>query len=255
MSKKWILPTLVVATLALTGPLAASAEEEAGWLADSNFSGNVAITTDYVFRGISQTNSNPAIQGGFDYAAPIGLYVGTWASNVSFGGGIEMDWYGGFANEVAGFSYDLGVIYYAYPKSHDDPEIDFFEGYLKLGYALPAMGPVEPSVGVGYSYSPDFFGEDGKAHYLNGNVSLGLPYGLGLSGEVGYQTVEGDETTGNGNGLDGDDGFDYIHYRFGVSYAFKGFDLDLSYHNTNESDFLGSSIADSRFVFTVSRSL
>ncbi len=252
MLRKWILPGMVLATLAAAP---AFAEEDGGWLADSNFSGNVAITSDYVFRGISQTDSNPAIQGGFDYASPVGLYVGAWASNVAFGGSIEMDWYGGFANEVAGFSYDLGALYYAYPKSHDDPEIDFYEVYFKVGYALPAMGSVEPSVGAGYSYSPDFFGEDGTGHYLNGNLSLGLPYGFGLAAEVGYQKVEGDKTTGDGNGLDGEDGFDYVHYRFGASYSLKGFDLDLSYHNTTEADFLGEDIADSRFVFTVSRSL
>ncbi|MBE0616861.1 MAG: hypothetical protein IH608_02885, partial [Proteobacteria bacterium] len=103
---------MILATVAIAPALA---EEEGGWLAESNFSGNVAMTSDYVFRGISQTDSNPAIQGGFDYASPVGLYVGTWASNVAFGGNIEMDWYGGFSNEVAGFSYDLGVIYYAYP--------------------------------------------------------------------------------------------------------------------------------------------
>lgn len=251
MSKKWIIPALALPLWAAAPALAGGA----GWLDDENFSGNVSIATDYVFRGISQTDSNPAVQGGFDYASPVGLYVGAWASNVAFGGSIEMDWYAGFANEVGGLSYDLGVIYYTYPKSHDDPEIDFFEGYLKLGYTLPALGPVEPSVGAGYAYSPDFFGEDGKAHYLNGSLNLGLPYGLGLAGEVGWQKVEGDKTTGDGNGLDGDDGFDYVHYRFGASASVKGFDLDLSYHNTTEATFLGRSIADDRVVFTVSRSL
>lgn len=253
MLKHRFLPALALAAFTLGAAPALAGD--GGWLDDANFSGNVSIASDYVFRGISQTNSNPAVQGGFDYASPVGLYVGAWASNVAFGGSIEMDWYGGFASEVAGLSYDLGVIYYAYPKSHDDPEFNFFEGYLKLGYALPALGPVEPSLGAGYAYSPDFFGEDGKAHYLNGSLSLGLPYGLGLAAEVGWQKVEGDKSTGDGNGLDGDDGFDYVHYRFGAWTSLKGFDLDVSYHNTTEATFLGRSIADDRVVFTVSRSL
>lgn len=256
MFKKWTAPALVLATV-VAGP--ALAEDDGGWLAEKNFTGNVALTSDYVYRGVSQTDSNPAIQGGLDYASPVGLYLGTWASNVAFGGGVEIDWYGGYAGETSGFGYDVGAIYYSYPKSRDGAaEFNFWEGYVKLGYTL-SLGAVEPALGVGYSYSPDYFGEDGKAHYVNGNVSLGLPYDLSLGAEVGYQKVEGDKVTGNGAGLDGDDGFDFVHYRVGLGYSVKGIDLDLSYHNTTESEFLngyaGYQGADNRFVFTVSRSL
>jgi uncharacterized protein (TIGR02001 family) len=238
--------------------LTASAASAAGdWLGDESFSGNVAVTSDYVWRGVSQTDSNWAIQGGMDYAAPVGLYVGTWASNVAFGGSIEMDFYGGFANELdMGLSYDVGGNYYAYPKSHDDPEFNFVEIYASLGYTLPIeAAPIE--LGLGYNYSPDFFGEDGAAHYINGNASVTLPMDLSLGGEVGYQTVEGDASTGDGEGMDGDDGFDYVHYRIGVGYSVRGFDLDLSYHNTDSDaqDFFGDSISDGRVVFTVSRAL
>lgn len=252
--RRWIATGLLAGLALGTAGAVTAGAEETGWLADKNFTGNVAMASDYVFRGISQTDSNPAVQGGFDYTSPVGLHVGAWASNVAFGGGIEMDWYAGYANAVGGLTYDVGAVYYAYPKSHDDPEIDFWEGFVKLGYALE-IGSVSPTLSVGYSYSPDFFGEDGAAHYVNGKVQVGLPYALSVAAEVGYQTVEGDKTTGDGAGLDGEDGFDYVHYRFGASYGFKGYTLDLSYHNTTESDFLGEDIADSRFVFTVSRAL
>ncbi|RMG93796.1 MAG: hypothetical protein D6708_04935 [Candidatus Dadabacteria bacterium] len=246
---------IVLASALVAALVCRASAGEPGWLADQNFTANVAYTSDYVFRGVSQTNSSWAVQGGFDYAAPAGVYLGTWASNVSFGGGVEMDFYGGYAGETAGFSYDLGVVYYAYPKSHDDPELNFVEGSLSLGYGLPALGPVTPSVGLSYAYSSDFFGEDGPAHYLAGSLGLDLPWGLSVSGDLGWQTVAGDKTTGGGAGLDGDDGFDYWHYRVGVAASAKGFDLDLSYHNTTEADFLGSDLADGRIVFTVSRSL
>ncbi len=245
--------SLCAAVLAASASLASA--RDTGWLSDENFTGNIAYTSDYVFRGVSQTNSSWAVQGGIDYAAPAGVYAGTWASNVSFGGGIEMDFYGGFASEVAGVTYDLGVIYYAYPKSHDDPELNFVEGTFKLGYELPPLGSAVPSLGITYAYSPNFYGEDGAAHYVAGALDLSLPWGLSLSGDVGWQRVEGDKTTGEGQGLEGDDGFDYVHYRLGVASSFKGFDLDVSYHNTTEADFLGSDIADGRLVFTVSRSL
>ncbi len=242
------------AVLAATLLTASVATAEGDWFADENFSGNVAITSDYVWRGVSQTDSNWAIQGGMDYAAPIGLYLGTWASNVAFGGSIEMDFYAGYANELdMGLSYDVGGNYYAYPKSGDDVEFNFFEVYASVGYTLPIeVAPI--SVGLGYNYSPDFFGEDGASHYINGNASISI-MDLSWSGEVGYQTVEGDKSTGNNGGLDGKDGFDYIHYRIGIGYSVKGFDFDLSYHNTTEDEFLGESIADGRAVFTVSRSL
>jgi len=81
-----------------------------------------------------------------------------------------------------------------------------------------------------------------------------LPYRLGLGFEIGYQYVEGDETTGNGMGKGGHSGFDYIHWRLGLSYEIKGFELNLSYQDTNEEDFLGN-VADSRVVFGVSRSI
>lgn len=238
---------------------ASVAVAEGDLLADENFSGNVGYTSDYVWRGISQTNRNWAIQGGMDYAAPIGVYAGTWASNVSFGGGIEMDFYGGFANELAmGLSYDVGANYYAYPKSYDSVELNFVEVYGSLGYTLPVA--MEPTVGVGYAYSPDFFGEDGASHYISGSVGLSLPAGFSLGGDIGYLDVEGDKTTGNNAGLDGKDGFDYLHYRVGVGYSVKGFDLDLSYHTMSEDTFAEAysgftDAGDGKAVFTVSRSL
>ena len=65
----------------------------AGYAAAAEVSGNVAYATDYRFRGISQTDRDMALQGGFDYDFGNGFYLGTWASNVQFGGSIEVDWY------------------------------------------------------------------------------------------------------------------------------------------------------------------
>ena len=224
-------------------------------LALENFSGSVALTNDYVFRGISQTDEDPAIQGSFDYGHPSGFYLGVWASNVDESiskGNVEMDLYIGYARELfEDFSFDISAIYYYYPGGGDGPEPDFIEGHLGLGYTFSDMA-LTPTLGVGYYYSPDFFGEDGNAHYVNGTLGLTLPYGFNLSGELGYQDVEGDKTTGNGLGKEGGNGFDYTHWRIGLSKEIKGFELDLSYHDTNEEEFLGD-IADSRVVFTLSR--
>ena len=126
-------------------------------------SANVALTTDYVFRGFSQTDESPAIQGGFDatYGA---FYLGIWASNLDFGGAtnlagatvdiadIEVDLYGGITKEVTlggrDVTFDLGVIYYAYPNAFDTiglvggvvtplGELDYWE--FKFGWGLHSL--------------------------------------------------------------------------------------------------------------------
>src|SRR5881296_4427853 len=92
-----------------------------------SLSGNVALVGDYRFRGLSQTYTQPAIQGGVDYAAAPGgggggAYVGAWGSNVSGnqflnGGSLELDLYGGYRWTVAKVGVDLGMQYYWYPRA------------------------------------------------------------------------------------------------------------------------------------------
>jgi uncharacterized protein (TIGR02001 family) len=254
---KRVLRVVLVGTLlmVLMCPFAASAEEDKGIFALSNFSASTTFATDYVFRGISQTNEDPAVQGSLDYAHPIGFYLGVWGSNVDESiskGNLELDFYGGYGRELfKDFSIDLSIIYYVYPGSGSDPEANFVEGHVGLSYALSAL-PLAPTLGVGYNYSPDFFGEDGDGHYVNGKLDLSLPYGFGLGGEIGYQWVEGDKTTGHDQGMNGHDGYDYTHYKVGLSKELLGFNLELSYQDTNEENYFGD-IAGDRVVFAISR--
>ena len=87
-------------------------------------SGNVALTTDYVFRGVSQSDQGPAVQGGFDVAfGDSGAYAGAWASNINFGTGgsnLELDLYGGFKFALGPVAMDVGVAGYFYPSASDD---------------------------------------------------------------------------------------------------------------------------------------
>ena len=97
-------------------------------------SANIGVTSNYMWRGMTQTQDDPAIQGGLDYSHDSGVYVGTWASNSKFGNnsGTELDLYAGYKKELkGGMSYDVGVIKYAYP---DDNSPDFTELYAKAGY-------------------------------------------------------------------------------------------------------------------------
>lgn len=90
-----------------------------------NFTANVGVVTDYVFRGISQSQHQPAVQGGVDYAHSSGLYVGVWGSTIKWvnrsdfayqkDNNLELDLYGGYKGAVGDFTYDVGAIRYFYP--------------------------------------------------------------------------------------------------------------------------------------------
>ena len=132
----------------------------------AEFESNVALSNDYVWRGMSQTSEEPAISGGFDIAGDSGLYFGTWASNVEFGDGaaLELDWYAGYANELEnGFSYDIGYLAYTYPG---EDSLDFEEIYVGLGYSY-----------FGYTFSS---GQDGAPDNSEISVALG-DTGLGFT--------------------------------------------------------------------------
>ena len=217
-----------------------------------SFSANAALTTDYIFRGFTQTNEQAAIQGGFDYAHTSGFYAGVWGSSLEFNENksraaageapvdeatIEIDLYGGFASEFAnGTGWDVGVLYYWYPGSEDSLDYDFVEVYGGLSHAFSDV-PLEPTAGVTVSFSPDFFGSTGDAVYVDGSLDLSLPAGFGLGFHVGSQSI--------------DEGDDYVDWKVGVSNNLAGFDLELAYYDTDVDD---DDLADARVVFTVSRS-
>ena len=122
----------VVALLASANAFAADAPAaaEPAPAPEHTFTANVGLFSQYVFRGISQTKAEPALQGGLDYAHSSGLYIGTWASNISWlrdsnyqDGSAEIDIYAGYKNAIGetGISYDVGVLQYYYPGSIIQP--------------------------------------------------------------------------------------------------------------------------------------
>jgi len=211
----------------------------------AEISGNVALTTDYRFRGISQTDRDPAIQGGFDWAHDSGFYLGTWGSNVALAGDLELDYYAGFANNINdNIAYDVGFSYYDYPG--DGANQEYWEIYAGLS---GDVGPVGLSGKV--YYSDDFYDETGTAWYYDLGASYGLPYDISLSGHFGYQTID----DGDKFGIDSDN---YSDWSIGVSKSVMGVDLDLSYVDTDisKSDcFGGDKACTDAVVFTVSKSL
>ncbi len=137
-----ILPVLLTALLvAFIGKSSFAAEPQA------KLSGNLSLVGDYRFRGFTQTNYGPAIQGGMDWEHPSGFYAGNWNSNVAQnlynGASLEMDFYGGYKGAVPGLLGsigDIGAIYYLYPKSGVDT--------IGVDYANKAINNSEVYVGL-----------------------------------------------------------------------------------------------------------
>ena len=181
---KKTLVALTITTVFTALPMLSHAE-------DTNpLSFNLSLTSDYRYRGISQTRLDPALQGGADYAAPNGLYVGTWLSTIRWindaGGDADVEWdvYGGYKGALAnGLGYDVGVLAYQYPSNHLHPSADTTEVYGALSF-----GPAT----VKYSHSvTNLFGfSDSKnSGYLDLSASFDLGGGFSLAPHVGYQKV------------------------------------------------------------------
>ncbi len=212
-----------------------------------SFSFNVGGTTDYVFRGISQTQEDPTVQGGADATCGM-FYAGVWASGVDFvkgkggpGSGdasIEVDLYAGIKPTWGPLTFDLGVIYYAYPSANDAPgaELDYVE--LKGGVSGTWNNF---SLGATLFWSPEYTGETGDV--------------LTAEGTIGYTFAAIGPVTPTINGLVGtvqslDSGSlqaDYTYWNAGLALAVDKFTFDFRYWDTDLSN---NGLADERFVFT-----
>lgn len=174
-----ILPAAAVfATAAVSS---AFAQEEESFPIE----GNIGVTSNYLFRGVTQTGDGAAVQGGLDYAHDSGLYVGTWTSNVNFAGGTELDVYGGFAGEMEEFGYDVGVVGYLYPEKDEDA--NFAEVYLNLAYDMFAAGvavTVASEIDDGAFAAGDVFLYAGGGYDLSETVSISLTLGYYIFAEA-----------------------------------------------------------------------
>ena len=221
---------LLAATLAIVGSPAAFAAESAV-TSPHTFSANVSLVSDYRFRGFSQTNMRPAIQGGFDYAHESGFYVGNWNSNVADelfpGSNIEMDLYGGYSTTFGnGVGLDAGLLYYYYPGSEaaKGGTVDNAEAYLGLSY-----GPFSAKYSHGLT---DFFGApDSKNNfYVDLGAEFDLGSGWGVNAHVGYQKLKNDAMYSG-----------YVDYQLGVTKAIDDWTLAASVVTTNKKDWYQTS--------------
>ena len=245
-----IKKTLIATTLMAIAPLAAAEGIK------DYFSANVALTTDYVWRGVSQSDEGAAIQGGLDFAHPIGIYAGIWGSNIDFDdvdgdpAHLELDYYGGYSHTFAsGFGVDVGLIYYSYPKADG---LNWLEGYLKGSYSIAGV-----DLGLGFNYSNNVFDSDQSGLYIDGTAGYtfetsaanGAIENPGLSAGLGYYKFD-NEVFGSGS----DD--KYWNWNVGAYVDVVGFTVDARYYDTDGKgeDLFGDKIAGSRFVASISRS-
>ncbi|MFK8048651.1 MAG: TorF family putative porin [Halioglobus sp.] len=240
MLNKKLLPA-ALATSLLAGATAAQAEME--------ISANVALTTDYKFRGISQSDESPALQGGFDLAFDNGMYVGTWASSVDFDtngdgfdGSLELDYYVGWGGEISdSVGVDVGILYYSYPGD-DGADGDYLEFYGSVSIADGTLG---------FAYSDDYYGETDTFYYLYGDYSFSLGENLSLDLHVGYNDLDED----GGFLSDGQDS--YVDYSVGLSTSFASVDLSLAVVGTDldEEEVFGTDWGEDSVIFTISKSM
>ena len=209
------------ALLALPGSMACA----------QSVSGNVTLTSDYVFRGVTQTDGDPAIQATIDLGQGA-FYAGAWASNVDFGDDtdFELDLYAGWAPEWRDTTFDLGVIVYTYPGATDAAgDQDFVE--LHAG-AARSYGPL--TLDAGLYWSPDFYLEAGAAHYIDAGASWALTDAIGIDIRAGHSAFDDDSSA------------NYADYQLGVTASRFGLDWDLRWHD--------SEIDEDRLVLSVGRS-
>lgn len=208
-------------SIALTSAVAATSVVSTQASAVEGLSANAAVTNNYLWRGVTQTNDAAAVSGGIDYSHDSGLYAGTWASNASWAEGMtyELDFYAGYANSFEnGLGYDVGFIYYAYDKAASS---DFSEVYVSLSYDIASL-----------TYSTladsDAGGKFGDDSYISADLDFEVAEGLGLAAHVGYYDFK--------------DTGDYTDY--GVSLSKEGFSFGIS-----KTDLEG---ADGEINYTIS---
>ncbi|HEX2011254.1 MAG TPA: TorF family putative porin [Roseateles sp.] len=235
---------LMLAALAATLTLGAAPVVQAQEASPLSF--NVSLTTDYRYRGISQTRLRPAVQGGIDYAHDSGFYVGAWGSSIKWikdAGGdadVEIDVYGGYKTELTkGVALDVGVLTYNYPKNKLHPSANTQEIYGAL-----TLGPA--TLKYSHSVSNLFgFADSKNSQYLEAAATIDLFDGYTITPHVGYQRVK--------NNSD----FSYTDYSVTVNKEFAGFVFGLTAVITDTEAYVyapkNKNLGKDAFVFSVKK--
>ena len=279
-----LVPLCCAALMALSGAALADGYEYEGKAMAApeegrkfTYSFGLAGTSDYVFRGFSQTDRDPTIQGSIDIGYGI-FYAGVWGSGLDFGppssgfgedAQVELDWYGGIKpswnSPLGKMDLDFGVIYYNYPGAADNlADLDYVE--LKAGYS---WSPLHPNLTTGTTvyWSPEYTNETGEVWTIESSAAYAFHSIRGItptvSGLLGWQT--GDDVDWIAVFGNGDD--EYYYWNAGlelavgnISFDFRYWDTDIKNNNAGGGGLNGYCTGatlqcDETFVFTVSVSV
>jgi uncharacterized protein (TIGR02001 family) len=218
-----------------------------------------AVSNDYLFRGISQTRNNWALQGTVDIAHESGVYVGAFITNAKFLGvpyndtRQEVDALGGYRFSLGPVNLDIGYVGYFYP-GQEKPEGTQLNSYMEvMAKATYTIDIVKLSAAL--AYSPNFFGRSGTGWYVEGGVDVTLPFEITAFGRLGHQWIQNNPRFGTP---------DYLWYGVGIQREILlGFTAAVGWYGTNISKRdcaplvdradSGQRICEGRVLFTVSK--
>jgi len=240
---------------------AIAADAPAAPASPHTFTANVGLYSQYVFRGLTQTNRDPALQGGFDYAHSSGFYLGTWASNISWlkenattsgtassgtyksGGSLEIDLYGGYKGSIGDFGYDVGLLQYYYPGDTipGANNANTLEAYVAGSWKWF-------SVKYSHSLNNKTFGvaDSSGTNYLDLSASVPLgETGLTLGAHYGIQSYTGRDRV-NTNSASNNDLYSYDDYKISLTYdlgkaskTFENVTVGVAYTDTSSANTCG----------------
>lgn len=260
MIKRALTAGLLAATLT---PGVASAQAPS----PHSITGNIGIYSQYIFRGNTQTNKDPALQGGLDYAHSSGLYAGTWLSNISWltdspgatgysSSSLEWDFYGGYKGTFGDFGYDVGLLQYYYPGTSNTAANPFPAGIGKAE-TLEIYGAVSwkwLSLKYSHSLGNKTFGvtDSRGTYYVDLGASFPVTDKINLVAHYGVQEFKGTGGT-CGAGVGNDTCASFKDWKIGATYAlpkdftvggfFTGTDMTAAqkgfYTNASDTRWLG----------------
>jgi uncharacterized protein (TIGR02001 family) len=214
--------------------------------AAGEWSANASMTNNYIWRGLTQTENEAAVQGGIDYADESGFYIGTWVSNVNYGAAdvysYEHDVYAGYAFETGDVSWDVGYLYYNYDSAAN---FDFGEAYVNvgiggLGLGLYMLTNTEADEAPGQDF--DAFG----TYYASVDYGFQVGNGVDVGLHVGYH--DGDFAEAFNGTEDG-------YFDYGISFAKDGFSFTITDTNVKGDFAAGPTVDNAAVKFVVAYSV
>lgn len=240
------LATIAKAVLAASALMSASA-----FAADApvTVSGSAAFTSDYLFRGVSQTSNNAAVQGAMTFTHTSGAYFSLWGSSIASGaGGLELDTLIGYGGKAGDMAYDVGVMRYNYPGANKasngfDPDYDEVYGSVSMSGAK-----------VGFNYSPDYYQESDAFMYLYASYGTEVA-GMTVSGSLGINKFDSAAMMTQALALAATNKEDtYMDYKLAVSKTVGGVGVEGAYIGSDIDDAdCGGGLCDGRIVVTLSK--